>query len=202
MPASKTEIANMALNHLASEREIQDVDTDRSNEAMACRRFWDTCRDALLRSYPWPFATKTAGLALVATNPTDEWAYSYQYPSDCLALRRIHSGSRMDSRQSRIPYAIVQGAAGKLILTDAANAVADYTVRIVETQYWDPDFVLAFSARLAFYIAPRVTGGDPFGLGKRAMQLFGMEVSSAESGAGNEEQPEEDPGSEFERARA
>jgi hypothetical protein len=202
MPASQTEICNMAISHLGGSREIGDFTTDQSAEASACRRFWDVCRDKVLRSYPWGFAKKTATLALVALNPTDEWSYSYQYPSDCVMFRRIQSGTRLDSRQTRIPCEIVRGPAGKLILTDQANAVADYTERITETGYWESDFVLSFSLLLASYIAPRVTGGDPHGMGKRAMQMWGMETSTAEADASNEQQPEEDPGSEFERARA
>jgi len=204
MPASRTEIANMALAHLGVDKDIQDITTDRSSDAGACRRFWDIIRDATLRSYPWPFAKKTDELQLVQANPTDEWSYAYQYPSDCVKFYRVHDGlgNYQDNRQSRVPHEVVRGPSGKLILTNQENAVGDYCERIEETQYWDADFALAFSLRLAAYIAPRVTGGDPFKLGQNAMRLFVMEVSSAESDAGNEQQPPEEPGSEFERARA
>ena len=39
--ASSTEIANLALSHLGNGTEIADLETERSSEASACRRFYD-----------------------------------------------------------------------------------------------------------------------------------------------------------------
>lgn len=86
--SSSTEISNMALSHLAISREIAALDTERSQEAQACRRFYETVRKTVLRDYPWPFATKFATLALVEDDPNSEWDFSYRYPSDCLNARR------------------------------------------------------------------------------------------------------------------
>jgi hypothetical protein len=54
---------------------------------------------------------------------------------------------------------------------------------------------------LAGYIAPRVTGGDPFKLGERAVRFYDYEISKAESAAINEEQPDQTPESTFITAR-
>lgn len=199
--ASKTGICNMALSHLGVGKNIANLDTDKGEEASVCRVFFETARDATLRDFAWPFANKSAALGLVEANPNDEWQYSYRYPSDCLKFIRIPSGTRNDTRQSRVPYKVSKDDAGKLLFTDMVDADGEYTVRITDPVFFTEDFVLALSLRIAAYIAPRITGGDPFKMGARAMQMYLVELSVARASALNEEQSEEDPQSEFIRAR-
>jgi hypothetical protein len=198
---ASTVIANLALSHLGVGKTIANVETEHSQEAAALRAFYDTARDESLRAFPWPFATRIVALALVEEGPNDEWAYSYRYPSGCLMFRRILSGTRNDSRQSRVPYKISQDDAGLLILTDAAQAEAEYTVREDNIENYPPDFRMALSFLLAFYVAPRLTSGDPLGLGNRAFKLFNSALAQAAAAAANEEQPDEPPDSEMIRSR-
>ncbi len=204
--ASDTEIANLAISHLGSGKEILNLETERSAEALVCRRFFDTAREATLRDFPWPFATKFAALGLLTsseddTHPNDEWTYQYQYPSDCLKLRRLLSGTRNDSRQTRAPYKMAYGDSGQVLFTDLENASAEYTLRVDDPGRYPPDFVMALSLRLASYIAPRMTAGDPFKLGDRAMRFYEYEISKAKATSANEQQDEEEPDSEFIRER-
>lgn len=199
--ATKTEIANLALSHLGVGKEISNLDTDQSSEGAVLRRFYETAKDSTLRDFNWPFATKFRTLALVSENPTTEWIYSYTYPTDCLKIRRILSGIRTDTRQSRVPYRIVRSDASLLIYTDAETAVLEYTMRADDPGQYPPDFVMALSFRLAHYIAPTVTAGDPFQLGQRAMQLYMTEISRAERTGMNEQQDDIEPLSELERMR-
>lgn len=201
MASSKTVICNMALSHLGISQEIANFDSERSKEASAMRRFYDETRKEVLRDFPWPFATKTVDLGLIEESPTDEWDFSYRYPSDCLRARRIPSGIRNDTRQSRVPYRVLQDNSGKLIYTDTEDAQLEYTVNEERVEMFPPDFVLALSLLLAAYTAPRLTGGDPFKLGNRALQLYDIQRNKAEANAVNEESDEEQPDSELERAR-
>lgn len=198
---SKTEICNMALGHVGVGREISNVDSERSEEALACRRFFDQARDETLREYAWPFATKLANLGLIVQNPNTEWGYSYRYPSDCLEFRRILSGKRTDTPDSRVPYKIGQDDQGQIIYTDIPSAQCEYTTQITAIERFPADFRAALSLLLATYIAPRVTGGDPFKLGDRAMRLYQFKLTRAEVAAGNEEQPDRTPEAESIRAR-
>lgn len=200
--ASPEEICNLALSHIGVGKEIASLDSEKSQEAMACRRVFEPARIATLRDFGWPFATKFVDLGLVKENPTSEWSFSYQYPSDCLHFRKILSGTRNDNRQSRVPYRIVYGASGQEIYTDCEDAEAEYTVDVKDTGRFPQDFVMALSFRIAFLVAPRLTAGDPFKLGDRARTLYDVEVSRAKATAANEEQEEEDPDSEFIRARS
>jgi len=199
--ATTAEICNLAISHLASGKEISNLDTDRSQEAEVCRRFYTLARDTTLSAFAWPFASSIAALQLVEADPTDEWSYSYRYPTDCLKIRRILSGVRNDTRQSRVPYKIGRDATGLLVYCDLESAEMEYTIKETEASRFPDEFVMALSFRLAALIAPRLTSGDPFGLGKRAIGFYEYEISRAQASALNEEQVEEDPDSEFIRAR-
>lgn len=198
--ASSTEVCNIALAHLGSGKSIASM-TERSQEAMACKQFFEIARDATLRDFPWPFATKIDALALIAEDPNADWAFSYRYPTDCLKIRRILSGVRNDTPDTRVPYKIANASSGQVLFTDQPNAQIEYTLRVEDPQQYPPDFVMAFSLRLAAYIAPRVTGGDAFKLSERALRLYQLEISSAQATATNEEQGDTTPDSEFIRAR-
>ncbi len=201
--AGATEIAicNMALSHLGISKEIANLETELSQEAAACRRFFEQARDNTLRNYPWPFARKISTLALVETDPNDEWGYSYRAPSDFIRLCRILSGQRNDTAQSRVPYKVGRDTSGILIFTDKEDAEVEYVIRETDPTRYPSDFSMALSLRLASYIAPRLTAGDPYKLGDRALQLHLMEVGRAEESSINEEQEEQLPDSEFVRER-
>jgi hypothetical protein len=197
---AKIDICNLALSHLANSSEIADLDAEQSKEAQACRRFFDVTRDEVLRDFPWPFAMTQGALAQVAVNPTIEWGYSYRLPTGCLNFRRILSGIRNDTRQSRILYRLGQDDTGDLIYTDQSSAQAEWTTRITNTERFRPDFVLALSYLLAFRIGPRVAG-DKVKVVADAQQNYYVQLYKAKANAANEEQLDDSPDSEFERAR-
>lgn len=199
--ASKTEIANLAVAHLGVAKTFSNLDTDVQPEAVVCRQFYDRAVRQTLRDFQHPFSTKFAALNLVEENPTIEWNFSYAYPSDCLHARRIVSGIINETRQQRIPYRIVGSDEGRLIYTNQAQAELEYTMNIKNPDLLPDDLLMAISFRLAHYIAPSVTKGDPTNMGKRAMDNYTLEILLARSTASNEEQPEENPVSEFERFR-
>lgn len=217
--AASVHICNMALSHIADGKEIANFDTEKSQEAQACRRFYHTALKATLRDFPWPFASFSGPLALVAgclpgaipPNPPlpgcapgwshPHWRFLYQVPSNCLHFGRVMSELKMDTRQSRVPYIIVNSASGTQLYTDRPYAWGEYTMYVDNPAIYTPDFDLALSFRLGMYIAPRLTGGDPFKLGDRAARFYDAEIRRAQATAVNEEQMEQDPLSEFTRVR-
>jgi hypothetical protein len=130
-------------------------------------------------------------------------------------MRRILSGIRTDSRQSRVTYKIGSDTSGLLIYTDwqaqAQSAATppnptlvpdiEYTFRAYDPSQWPPDFIQALSYKLAYYIAPQLRRGDVTGLAERMGQGYKEAISTAKARAGNEEQPDLIPESEFVRAR-
>lgn len=201
MASSKVGIVNIALSHLSIGKTVAVLETEKSEEAVTARLFYDLALEATLREFPWPFTTRIIALALVEEEPNDEWAFSYRYPADCLKIRRILSGMRNDTRQSRTPYRILSDEQGSLVYTDYENVQIEYTVRDISPQFYPPDFVMAFSLYMAHLMAPRLTGGDQFKLGARALGLYDLEISRAVKNAFNEQQIEEPPESEFIRDR-
>lgn len=199
--ASKVAICNMALGALGVGDQIANLTTERSAEARACRIFYEETLKETLRDYAWPFATKIETLALVEEDPNDEWAYSYRYPTDCVMARRILSGQRQDSRETRVPNKIIKDAEGQLILTDEDDAELEYTAFFDEPQHYPPDFIAALAYLLAVRIAPMVTGGDPFGLQEKNIKLYNYEIAKAKANAANEEQPEAEAEAETVRGR-
>lgn len=199
--ADDTRACNLALRHLSVSKTIQNITTEQSEEASACRDFLDFAKEEVLRDFAHPFTTKTATLGLVEEDPTTEYAYSYRYPSDCVMFRRIISGIRRENRQSKVHYRIAQDTTGKLIYTDEADAVCEYSALDTSLARWPIDLVMALALLMASYIAPSVTDGDPFKLGERAMKLYILSKTKAEANAVNEEQPEEEAESEFTRGR-
>jgi hypothetical protein len=209
MADSDTEICNMALGHLGIDAEIGILSTERSAEARACRKYFTTVRDQCLRDFPYPFSKKLATLAEITnaeddedTHPTEEWDYQYAVPSDCLMPRKIQSGTRQDTRDSRVAFLEAYGDSGQVIFTDMDDAILEYTKRVDSAVRYPADFVMACSLRLAAVIAPQLTGGDPFKLGIQALQKYKIEISIAKANAANEEQPEETPDAEWIRARS
>lgn len=199
--SSKTVISNLAISHLGVSKEISNFDTERSPEASACRRFYPLALGATLRDFPWSFAETIQALALIEEDPNDEWAFAYRYPSDCKNFRRILSGVRNDTRQSRVPYLIGKDSAGKVIYTDKELAEGKYTAFVDDPDRYPEDFTLALSFRLAAYLSPRITGGDPFKMGERAIKFYEYEITKAEAANVNEQQDDEEPESEFTRVR-
>jgi len=194
MSVSQTDIANMALMHLGSSKEISELDTENSREARAIRRFYNTALEATLRASFWPFARKIQAMQLVASDPNIDWAYAYRYPVNCVMFKRILSGSKRDNHSTQVPFLLGSDNDGPLVWTDLPTAYCEYTQRIEQTSFYQSDFVLMLSYQIARLVAPFITAGDPFGLGTKAYQLFEIEKAKANNAANNEEKngPEAD----------
>jgi hypothetical protein len=191
----------MALSHLGSGTEIEVLQNEKSQEAKACRRFYLPALKLTLRAFRWPFAKRFVTLGLVAEKPTSEWMYSYRYPSDCLDFRRILSGSRTDTQDTKVPYLLAGDAAGSLIFTDLIQAQCEYSALVTNTLRFPPDFDMALSYRVASLIAPRLVQGDFPKKVEALLALYQREIDIAVEGAANEEAPDIEPDSEFVRCR-
>jgi hypothetical protein len=87
-----TDLINQALSRIGVSKQIDDVLNEATKEAVAARLHYSRDVNAVLRDFPWPFATHFATLDLVA-GPTPvaspDWTYAYQQPIDCVFERRI-----------------------------------------------------------------------------------------------------------------
>lgn len=227
MEQTLTNIANLAISHCGISKPIQDLTTDRSIEAQMCRTWMDTARRTVLRRIPWSFSTKQVAPALVANYPTNEWMYAYQYPNDALKLTRFMSWRlNNDTRQSRIPYRVMQPVSiqlsaaptlptqpyaqttGLWIYTNWPGAnvglptVIEYIFDNENVSQWPDDFNWALSLMLSTLIITTVTSGDPQNKKASLENDYGEAINEATLDNLNEEQRPQEPQSEFIRARA
>jgi len=200
MASSKVEIWNVSVSHLGSGKVIGS-DTEASEEARACSRMWDLCLDKVLRAGPWSFATRIEAAQLIEEDPNDEWLYSYRKPTDCISIKRVLSGARNDDRQSRVAFKEASDSSGNLFFTDEEDAYIEVVYRNTNTQFYTPGFTLAVSYKLASMIAPKLTKGDPFKMKQDMERMYLMSLAEALAADGNEDQPDEEPDSEFIRTR-
>lgn len=197
---SPAEICNLAISHLGVGKPIADL-TDRSEEARACSTFYEVDRDLVLERIDWPFAAKYGTLTVVEEDPNDDWAYSYVYPTDCLKMRRILSGQRQDTDDSRIPFELAHDDDDvRRVFTDEEDAVAKYTKRVTATDYFSMSFIEALSWKIAASIAPRLAGAKA-GAQATALQMYEATLNRAAVHAGNESPLERQAESEFIRGR-
>lgn len=187
---SKTEICNLSLAHIGHGETIANIDTEKSAAAYACKQFYEITRQLTLRGYPWPFARTQAALGLVEEDPTTEWAYSYQYPSDCILASRILPGLRTETQGDEVAFLINYTSSGKLIYTDASEAILEYTKNVEDENLFSSDFVMAMSFLLGAYITPRLTGGDPQNQRGKCLELYSMHMPIARNNAKFEERPD------------
>lgn len=199
--ARSTEICNLAISHLGVAKEIADVDTEQSQEATACRRFYDDALKLMFRNFAWGFATKIAALALVEEDPNDEWLFSYAYPTNCARLNKIQSGTVFDTRASRIDYRIANNETQRVIFTNQEDATAEYVELTEDDNLYPVDFKMAFSYLLAALVAARLTKGDPFKIKNEMFERFRSMLTEAKSNGLNEEQWPQEPEGEFLRSR-
>jgi len=157
MAVSKALICNLALAHISqTETQISNLDDDTGTTAIQCRIHYDVAREFVLADHHWNFAKKRVVLADIGSPPTN-WAYRYDYPSDCLKMREIE---RITRKGLPIPFRIEDDGsdAGLCIVTDRDEATGIYTYNVKNVSLFSASFVAAFGWYLASELAPALTG--------------------------------------------
>lgn len=194
-------MANLALSHLGVGAEIANLDTEKSQEAKAIRAYYDLALKKVFSEHDWSFARRYLKLALLEECPNDEFGYAYRVPSSVLQVKKVLSGVRNETRQSRVTYHIGGDDVGRVLYTDLDQAKIKATVLVEDINTWPGSFQMMFSYYLAFLIAPRISKQDPFKMRDTMYQLYKIEKGMAASQDANENQYDEEPKSEFERVR-
>lgn len=182
---SEVEIYNIALGNIGAQQVVAST-TESSNEARACKRFYEFARNEALRALPWPFATRHITLALVEESPNTQWAYSYRYPSDCEKIRRVIPSDITVDTNYRDAWVVASDDAGKLIFSNQINAQVEYTHRISDPTLFDSLFIDALGWLLATKIAPSLSGNQATAIINRADAKYITARNQAEAEALNE----------------
>lgn len=204
-------ICNLALSHLGA-YPIQAL-TESTKEARECKRLYATARDSTLEAHDWSFARKSKVLGLlVQTYPG--WTYAYEWPSDCIAPRKIYdpSGDTADgtalNRETdqidiigKIEFDVGANDAlnRRVILTNEEDATLIYTAKVTDANMFSPGFIDALSWRLASDLAlPLRADGN---LQKAHFNQFRLIVGQSQSSNANAAHKRPDSSSSFTRAR-
>lgn len=201
--ASKTQIVNIAMARIGASKQLANVDTETSREAIMARTFFEDDVKFVLRDFPWPWATAYTDLAVVSGSTTTrtnrDWQYAYRYPSDCLYVRRLVVDGVGRNDPNPAPYAIGRDSQGRLIFTDEPTAQIEYTAVIEEVSEFDPMFVSMLAWKIASGLAPALSKIK--GMAEGCIQLYEIEKTKAESRALNEAQQSRQLEAETIRAR-
>ena len=114
--------------------------TDGTAEAQVALHLYDGCRDALLSSYPWRFATAQKKLTRLADEPFADFEHAYLLPLDF--LRAISAGT--GRRGQGVIYRIHENQ----LRTNAKEVVLTYIFR-TEEENFPPFFTALLIDKLA-----------------------------------------------------
>lgn len=198
--ATKTEIVNLALFKIGASKRLNNVDTERGTLAEAARAIYAVAIPAVLRTFPWPFATAYVALALVdgdADEPANyDWTFAYRYPTDCKYARRlVVPGGGGRNNPNPPPFRVGRDSQGRLIYTNEEDAQLEYTASIEDAGEFDDLMVDALSWYIAAGLAP--TNSLIADMATKCMNMFFMTLDTAEARALNESQQEEPIESDF-----
>lgn len=197
--ASEIDICNRALARIGVSILINSMN-EASNEARMASLFYDATRQALLRDFPWPFATRRVVLANLGAAPTG-WGFRYRYPVDALRIQSlVLPGHRSPAAHERVPFSIASDAEGKILVTDAAVAEALYTADVRDASQFDALFADALTWAVAAEMAmPLMQNAS---IAKAMREQVVQAISTARSAAFEEGQEDQPPESEFITVRA
>ena len=158
--ASPVSICNLGLAHLGAEQLISSIDPpDGSAEAGWCATFWPIVLDYVLSGeHSWSFARSRATLAELVSNPSEEWAYAYQLPSNCIRARRILGSTDIEHPEQAGAEYVIEGTT---ILTNQEDAVLLFTREMLtdETGQFPGDLTTALGMLMASYLAGPILKG-------------------------------------------
>lgn len=151
------EIANLATGFFGEDDQIRSPDDD-SKPARSVRAAWVKTRQFVLSKTDWSFASRYSRLsARPDTNaeyPVLGYAYAYPLPARFVRLVRI-----VEPEGARDDYAIRRGPSGREIFTDYAGPLEiEWIEDVEEVARWSVEFVEAFTMRLAWHVADRLSG--------------------------------------------
>jgi hypothetical protein len=185
--ASDVDIANLALAHLGEDATVSNLDPpEGSAQADHCATFYPLARDALLEMHTWNFSTRRQNGAQLEDGLETGWQYAYIKPTNALIVFAVLPPGAPDDYSAALPNGTITLADGSLqspaagvsvmqtqpfaietnedgdeiIVTNQAEAVIRYGIRITDTQKFSPLFTTTLSWLLASYLAGPILKGE------------------------------------------
>ena len=176
MPQSlgETQICNLALYHLG-ENQIGDI-SDPVPEALACQQYWVPCRDDLFNEHEFGFSQSQIPLVLLPA-PTGMsllagWAYVYAYPVQVGGVWAVYNPCHYKKKEEiEFDKYYIQSLGVLALGSNQCSAICDATSIVADPTLWDPKFALAFSHKLAAYLAIPLTGDEAVAQAQAAIAI-------------------------------
>jgi hypothetical protein len=146
--ASETDIANLALVSLLGCNRITNLD-DEQTEAIVMKASYDSCRDKVLETRAWTFATKRDIWIPTADEPAFGFTYSFLIPSEVLRILTCFDNARNDNAQSNSTFKWQRE--GDRIITDALKVNVRYLERTENVNLFSSSFITCLSLYLAWF---------------------------------------------------
>jgi hypothetical protein len=172
----QVDIFNLALSRLGKKTVASATEND---FAKACNSIYEPLRQAILRDHNWKFSTKIIPLA-ECEDTIPGWTHIYSYPSDCLYARKVFNastpintpGDEFDKLQSGLRDEMI-------IVTNTVSAYLEYTVNVINTNFFDASFIDAFGWKLAGDLAIPLTGKADLASG--AVRMYELVIANAKA---------------------
>ena len=175
--ASEVEICNIALSNIRA-GSINSLD-ENSLQAQQCKLKYPFLRDRCLTELAWGFNRKIRALSVLTTEIFN-WAYAYQYPTDCLKIHRLVGAHEellnadadvvsrlLDSQllplrdlRTQTPYEVFNFDNNKTIGANEAELRIDYSAKITDPNLFSVDFIMALSHLLSSELAIPIIGAE------------------------------------------
>lgn len=155
--SSPADIVNTAHSYVGGTKFFDDLDGSATEQKVA-KLLFDKAYLKLLRRAEWTFSKRRRALS-VGDNISGEWAYCYDYPSNCAMALMIEDTLQARGRDEQLPFVIESSEDGmrRVIYTDVEGAILVYTADDVPVGLATPEFADALAWALAVTFATKST---------------------------------------------
>lgn len=159
--ATPVDICNAALSLLGSSGDVVSISpAEGGRYAERCAREYPICRNSVLESYDWSFATRRASLALLYKN-YHGWGFAYARPADATSITAvIESGDRYFDNPREFILETDPATGNEMILTDVEDAVCRYQAYVSNSSKFTEKFCQALTLLLASRLAGNIIKGE------------------------------------------
>ena len=197
--ATNVDICNLALALFGDAAEVTSIDPpDGSDQAGHCARWYPMALKKLSEEFDWSFAIKRARLSEKLSFDKDLYGYEHAYscPSDCVRVIRVsqiktHSYGSVEQGVLREhpsmvseDYEIEQNPdnGGKMIVTDAPNAMIVYTTMMKSPSQFPAYFTDALVVLLAsFLVGPLKRSDSSSSMAQSLLKQYEAALSRAKT---------------------
>lgn len=154
-----------------------------------------------------PSTVQTAGKTFTIAkkrlaDPTLDWAYAYRMPADILQPLRLVDGNRTPIRSNWPVFWTGEDDTSKLLYCNYdTDVIMEYVRSVTDVTKYPVLFTQALAAKLAFYTAPMLVGGDSGPLSARAAQMYVSFLAEARSVDAMRSRPDDDADAELIQGR-